>query len=128
MFNWKRQKQGDGPAVLDEPYLERLAGHVGDDVLRELLSDGVLELSDRLETVAEQVRIGDREQVARLVHDIAGVSGHLGLSLMSAAAVQMERDLRDPSSDIASVVTPLKMQTPDAIAAVRDFLDGAPSD
>lgn len=125
MFSWKRQKTDDGPAILDETYLKRLAGHVGEDVVRELLSDGILELSDRIDSVWDHVQAGNREQVARTVHDIAGAAGHLGLSQMSQTAVQMERELRDDTSDMTEVTEALRRQGPEAIAAVRDFLDSA---
>ena len=125
MFNWMGRSQNIEPLVLDEAYLERLNKHLGEDTLGELRSDGLLELMDRIETISVLSDRNDLEGLGRVMHDIAGMSGHLGLSRLSAAAVQAERALRDPSHSVDSATAMLRTEVPDAIAALRYFLDGA---
>ena len=125
MFNWKGRAKCDGPAVLDEAYLERLAGHLGEDTLRELMCDGLLELVDRVNSINALLEAGDSETLGKIVHDVAGMAGHLGLSRLSSAAVHSERALRDPSVSGAVATETVRAEAPDAIVALRDFLDGA---
>ena len=130
MFNWKRSQTVDGPVVLDEAYLERLARHLGEENLRELLADGMVELCDRIDRIEDSLNSGDADALARLCHDLAGMSGHLGLSELSRNAVSCERALREPDSDIRGlgVMEPILTSSPAAIQAMRYFLDGASAD
>ena len=128
MFNWRGREACDGPVVLDEAYLKRLAGHMGDDTLRELMHDGLLELVDRMNTIDALLEASETETLGRTVHDIAGMAGHLGLSRLSTAAVDAERLLRDPSTAAKIATSVLRAEAPEAIAALRDFLDGAGAD
>ena len=66
MFNWKRSQTVDGPVVLDEAYLERLARHLGEENLRELLADGMVELCDRIDRIEDSLNSGDADALARL--------------------------------------------------------------
>ena len=125
MFNWRGREVCDGPVVLDEAYLKRLAGHLGEDTLRELMCDGLLELVDRVNTINAVLDSGETETLGRTAHDVAGMAGHLGLSRLSTAAVDAERLLRDPSTAAEIATSVLRAEAPEAIAALRDFLDGA---
>lgn len=97
MFEW--MKPEPEPPVLDSAYLARLAGHLGQTMLDELLADGLIELTDRVARIAELSAAGDREGLRRLGHDIVGMAGHLGLSRLSATAAQLGRALRREEGD-----------------------------
>lgn len=109
MIGWLGKAESEGPPILDEAYLERLAIHIGVDEARELLADGMLELSDRLDRLTALAAARDTEGLLLLTHDIAGAAGHLGLSAMSREAAAANRALRegtggDTSQAIASLV------------------------
>jgi len=115
---------GKKPALLDESYLERLRQHLGEDMVAELLADGELELTDRAAQLRRMVEEGDVEGVRRLSHDLIAVAGHLGLSALSLAAVDLNRRLRNAQpSDLGTVTErtlPLADRSLAAIAAWRD--------
>ena len=99
MFEW-RVPEPERP-TLDTAYLARLGGHLGASVMAELLADGLIELTDRLARLAELAAAGDLDGIARLGHDLVGMTGHLGLTRLSAAAAEMNRAAREaipPSS------------------------------
>lgn len=82
-------------ALIDVGYLDRLEATLGADSLAELLADGMLELSDRIDTLQKLALSGDRVAVAALAHDIVAVSGHMGLGALSAATAELSRALRE---------------------------------
>ncbi|MEL7469509.1 MAG: Hpt domain-containing protein [Pseudomonadota bacterium] len=128
MFNWRRQPAAPGPTVLDETYLERLEKHLGESILREILSDGLLELSDRLARVQELAVSGNSAELVRLVHDLSGMAGHLGLTQLGHLSVDAERALRQEATDLQSVAEPLQEAAPRALAALKHFLDASAHD
>lgn len=94
--------------MLDEGFLGRLAGFVGQAVLAELAADGLIELADRLARLAEKMADGDLDAVARTGHDLVGMAGHLGLARLSVAAAEMNRAAREgqraaTASEVAKV-------------------------
>ncbi|MCL5776030.1 Hpt domain-containing protein [Limibaculum sp. FT325] len=89
-------------ALVDAGYLDRLELAIGGEVLAELLSDGAIELADRLGRLEHVAREGDRPAVAALAHDIVAVAGHMGLGALSAAAVELCRALREDDDDPAA--------------------------
>lgn len=108
MIAWSGRKEEPEVPILDIDYLERLSGHLGVEVASELLADGMLELADRLERVATLADKGDIDALLRLTHDIAGASGHLGLSALSQHAAAANRDLRHVNGNGAvRVVRPM---------------------
>ena len=108
MIPWRKTPEEPQRPVLDMSYLDRLSSHLGTDITGELLADGMFELADRLDRVEELTTAGDVDGLLRLTHDIAGASGHLGLSRLSAAAAAANRDLRQvEGSGARSVVQPL---------------------
>ena len=125
MFNWQRRAKHDGPAVLDEGYLERLVSHLGEQVVRELLSDGLLELTDRVAMIESHANAGEPDLLRRTVHDLSGMSGHLGLAQLASVSAQSERELRSGASALQPAVQPVIDAAPAAISALRDFLDDA---
>lgn len=125
MIPWRKTAEEPARPVLDLSYLERLSGHLGTDIAGELLADGMLELADRLDRVEELTSAGDIEALKRLTHDIAGASGHLGLSRLSAAAVDANRDLRVvDGSQLRSVVQPMLDSRNPSIDALGQFCKG----
>ncbi len=124
MFGLNRKELIDEPPAFDRDYLARLEGHVGREVLRELVADGLFELTDRIERVSECADRGDVHTIGSLAHDIAGVAGHLGLTHLSRMAVEMNRTARrDPGIDAAALVGPMRAAGPMALASLRTFLD-----
>jgi len=109
--------------ILDEGFLGRLAGYVGEAVLAELAADGLIELADRLARLAERLADGDLEGVARLGHDLVGMAGHLGLTRLSAAAAAMNRAARDrePAATAAQIARVRRLGV-EADWALRHYL------
>ena len=128
MFNWRRREPREKPALLDEQYLARLESHLGAAALRELLSDGLLELSDRIDRIPDIVKAGDDTELSGLLHDIVGVAGHLGLTQLSHAAVAAGREIPQGSGAGSGVADPVLAAAPGSIAAIRYFLDGGSQD
>ena len=104
MVQWFRRSGEPEPPLLDEEFLARLGKHIGMVELRELMADGLLELSDKLDALAAHATRGEIEEVSALCHEIAGAAGHLGLSRISTAAVEGVRRCRggttEPATDI----------------------------
>lgn len=128
MFNWRRRGTGEQPAVLDGQYLARLETHLGKAELRELLSDGLLELTDRVARLPKLAEADDSEGLAHLLHDIVGMAGHLGLTRLSHAAVATGRVLQGAKPGEPDVLNPVLEAAPEAISAIRCFLDGGSQD
>lgn len=106
--------------MLDEAFLGRLERHLGPSVLRELMADGLIELADRLERLAQAAEAGRREEALRIGHDIAGLAGHIGLSALSARAVAMNRAARaEPGRPVAAVAAPVIAAGAPAVDALR---------
>ena len=123
MFEWKAPEP-ERP-MLDTGYLERLAGHVGTTVLAELMADGLIELTDRLARLAELEAAGDLDGIARLGHDLVGMTGHLGLTRLSASAAAMNSAAREGiASNAAPLVSEARQLGADSTEAMRRYLDG----
>ena len=123
MFEW-RTPEPEKP-TLDTEYLARLARHLGASVLAELLADGLIELTDRLARLDELAAAGDLDGIARLGHDLVGMTGHLGLTRLSAAAAEMNRAAREGGGgDAAPVVVEIRRLGAEAAEAMRRHLDG----
>ncbi len=123
MFEW-RAPEPEKP-TLDTGYLARLGGHLGASVLAELLADGLIELTDRLARLEELAAAGDLDGIARLGHDLVGMTGHLGLTRLSAEAAEMNRAARGGAADQAVVVAAeVRRLGSEATEAMRRHLDG----
>ncbi len=111
--------------TLDTGYLARLGGHLGASVLAELMADGLIELTDRLARLDELAVAGDLDGIARLGHDLVGMTGHLGLTRLSAAAAGMNRAAREGVADQAvAIVAEIRWLGADSVDAMRRHLDG----
>ena len=111
------------PADLDRDYLARLAEQVGDEALAELLADGLVEVTDRLERLAEAAEAGDGEALRRIAHDLTSVAGHMGLARLSLAAAACQKTLRgDPEVEPARAAHPVLEAGPGACAGLRGWL------
>ena len=123
MFEW-RTPEPEKP-TLDAEYLARLSGHLGASVLAELLADGLIELTDRLARLEELAAAGDLDGIARLGHDLVGMTGHLGLSRLSAAAAGINRAARDGAAGQAvAEAAEVRRLGSEAAEAMRRHLDG----
>ena len=110
--------------ILDQDYLTRLAGHVGRSVLAELAADGLLELADRLNRLAELLAADDLDAIARMGHDLVGMAGHLGLSRLSAQAAEMNRAARSGDRRLTGQQVALARELgADAAQALHGYLD-----
>ncbi|MEM9145383.1 MAG: Hpt domain-containing protein [Pseudomonadota bacterium] len=120
MLNWGRKKPTREPPVLDHGFLKRLTDHLGAKLVRELLADGLIEITDRLERLAEQAGSDKRRPALQTSHDIAGLAGHIGLSALSRSAVELNRAARnDPLAPIAELARPVLEAGPPAVEALR---------
>lgn len=91
---FQRRQAGSAPPVLDTDHLDRLEGHLGPDALSELLADGLIELSDRLNRLGQLQKTAELDSMGRLGHDLAGMAGNLGLTRLAATAREMNRVAR----------------------------------
>jgi len=107
--------------LLDEAYLDRLAAHLGEEAVAELLSDGLIELADRFAEAKRLIAEADGQGLVRLTHDLTGVAGHMGLSALSAAAAEANRALRAPpwAEAEAGVALLLELGAESAVALRR---------
>ncbi|MEO1492393.1 MAG: Hpt domain-containing protein [Pseudomonadota bacterium] len=123
MFEWLTGSQNPAPNALDEAYLLRLRRHVGADAMGELIDDGVLELSGKLDHLAEQASSDDIKHIASVCHDIAGAAGNLGLTAMTRAAVESNRmalsDTPPSAGELVAHVISCRAPAEDALAAFR---------
>ena len=94
------------PSVLNHEYLAGLNSHLGTAHACELLADGMIDLMDRLDRLAEVAKHGDEGEIAALSHQIVGAAGHLGLGLMSQLAAQVSQAARagDPTAWIEALL------------------------
>jgi HPt (histidine-containing phosphotransfer) domain-containing protein len=123
MFEW-RTPEPEKP-TLDTEYLRRLSGHLGASVLAELLADGLIELTDRLARLDELAAAGNLDGIARLGHDLVGMTGHLGLTRLSAAAAGMNRAARDGAAGRAvAEAAEVRRLGSEAVEAMRRHLNG----
>lgn len=122
MVQWFRRSGAPEPPLLDEEFLARLGKHIGTVELRELMADGLMELSDRLDVLSEHANRGEVEEVSALCHEIAGAAGHLGLTRISTAAVEGVRRCRgrtsEPATDIVADILAVRSES---MAAANKF-------
>lgn len=64
---------------------------VGATTFAELAADMLFETEERLARIETEIACGDLDAAARVAHDLAGVSGAVGLAEVSAAARILER-------------------------------------
>lgn len=108
MIAWPGKQEDSKAPILDLDYLDRLSGHLGSEIASELLADGMLELADRLDRIADLADQHDVDGLLRLTHDITGASGHLGLTALSRHAAIANRDLRSAAPGRApKIVRPM---------------------
>ena len=117
---------GDYPTV-DEGYLDRLTDLLGEEKLREILSDGLIELADRLEQVGVLAAENRRREVAAVAHDLVGTAGYLGLTSLSLAATDLERAARRGDAPLDDDLAAVEELAEEAFAAMQPRLrDTAP--
>ena len=108
------------PPIIDPAYLARLRRQVGDVVLNELISDGAIEIVDRIELIRQCVEADRRDKAAALCHDLIAVSGQFGLSAMSRAAADLNRGAREPGkAPLRTIAAPLLALRDVSIDALR---------
>lgn len=122
MFEWLIGSESPLPA-LDEAYLVRLRRHVGADAMGELIDDGMLELSGKLDHLAAQSDSDDIKHIASVCHDIAGAAGNLGLTAMTRAAVESNRqalgDKPPPAAELVAHVIACRHPAEEALTVFR---------
>lgn len=106
MVGWFKTARDVDCPILDTAFLERLQKHIGRDATRELLADGMIELSDKIDRLSSGG--ADLPDVAGLTHDISGAAGHMGLTALSRAASDANQKVRntdapDPAQLVADV-------------------------
>lgn len=124
-MKWFSVQPEKTPVILDHGYLQRLSKHIGEREARELLADGMLDLTDRLAMLHQSGEGGDLKRVAGLVHEIAGAAGHQGLTAMSHAAFEAARLIREEPDIDAGFLACMVLQHQDAsLAALSEFCSG----
>jgi HPt (histidine-containing phosphotransfer) domain-containing protein len=119
----RRNPEPEQP-ILDAGYLARLGGHVGATVLAELMADGLIELTDRLNRLGELAAAGDLDGIARLGHDLVGMAGHLGLAHLSALSAVMNRTAREGNNaTTAPLVAEVRRVGATSTDAMRQYLE-----
>lgn len=133
-MKWLHRGVAAEPPLIDTGYLDRLLQHLGPAVTAELLADGLLELTDRLARLGELAERGELAAIARSGHDIIGTAGHLGLTRLSIAAVDMNRAARalttpdGPAAalEAAAVIERVRALGAPSLAALAGRLAGEP--
>lgn len=82
---WLARRTGGDPD-LDDDYLDRLGDVVGPACFSEFLSDGLIEITDRLDRLDRAAKAGDRIEIGRIARDLTALAGQLGLTRLSLAA------------------------------------------
>lgn len=123
-MHWLKPEPDDYPN-LDEGYLDRLAGFIGEAPLRELLADGLIDLSDKLDSVEALAAAGDRAGVAGVAHVMIGIAGHLGLTRLSLAAVDLERAARSDGEPLDPAVRTVTALAAPGLSALARRIDAA---
>lgn len=119
---------GDGeyPDV-DEAYLGRLDDLLGEEKLREILSDGLIELADRLEQIGVLAAENRRREIAAVAHDLVGTAGYLGLTRLSLAATDLDRAARRGDRPLDHELKAVEELAEAAFAAMQPRLHGGAS-
>lgn len=118
MSKWLPGKRRQPPPVLDQAFLGRVSALVGRADMQERLSDGLLELSDLFDRVAEAVESADNDKLAEAAQDISTIAGHLGLSALASASAETIRQARRDISDTSDVAATLLGQRGGALEAL----------
>ena len=110
--------------LLDNSYLASLEAALGRSVTRDVLADGLIEVSDRLDNLAALAQADRRIEVQQTAHDIAGGAGQLGLHALSVAARKLEQDLKaEPPAAMSPLVEGFLALRPVSLTALRVYLD-----
>ncbi|MEM6943833.1 MAG: hypothetical protein AAF416_16415 [Pseudomonadota bacterium] len=122
-MTWLERTHGGTPPLLDANYLARLTRHLGEDVMAELLADGELELTDRARQLRRGVAHRDARSLRAASHDLIAVAGHLGLSALSLACVDLNRQIARAEPDeidgLCAPVISLAEQSIEALGSAR---------
>lgn len=119
-MTWLQRRGGQDYPDLDGNYLARLGRHLGEPALTELLSDGMIEVSDRLMRMTTAAAAGRREEVGRLAHDMIGLAGHLGLARVSLTAVDIADLARQSGAELGPAVDALAAEAEPGLLALSE--------
>jgi histidine phosphotransfer protein HptB len=89
----------------DEPLPSEFAG---DEEMTELIEYFLLELNQRIETIAAAWAEGDREQVCRIAHQLKGAAASYGYRSITDAAGALEQSLTKEEAELASAAEKLE--------------------
>ncbi len=120
MFSWMRSQAEPTRPILDHSYLARLSQFIGETETWELLADGMLELTERLARARHLAAAEDAAELSRLLHDITGTAGHLGLSALSSEAAIGQRALAQDAKCI-DVLDPLLALEDPSMSALKAY-------
>ncbi len=105
--------------TIDAAYLDRLQDLLGAEKLREILSDGLIELADRLEQIGALAAENRRREIAGVAHDLVGTAGYLGLTRLSLAATDLERAARRGQGPLDPDLAEVEQLAEEAFAAMQ---------
>ena len=121
-MSWLRSGgEGDYPKI-DDAYLDRLEDLLGKEKLREILSDGLIELADRLEQIGALAAENRRREIAAVAHDLVGTAGYLGLTCLSLAATDLERAARRGDGSLEDALRTVEERAEEAFTVMQPRL------
>ncbi len=106
--------------ALDIDAIEALRDAVGPHLCREIVEDGVLQITERLSALEQAAEAEDWRLIARLAHDLIAVPGQIGMMELSNQARAL-LDICDAHDAVA-----LKSVAARVLRTGRDALMSAP--
>jgi PAS domain S-box-containing protein len=106
--------ESQGPDPDFEPTLRELSSEVGPEGTAALIESYLTETPERLEAAQRHAAAGRREDLARIMHSIAGSSSIFGLEALRHQALDLERSARD------GVAAEIESRLPAFIAAYEN--------
>lgn len=112
--------------LLDHAYLDNLETHLGQQTTTEILSNGLTDLSGRLDRLAELHRESSQAPLALAAHDMVGCAGQMGLSALALLARALERAVHAGRCDTSRLlVTQIAEIGPQSILALQAWISRA---
>ena len=121
-MSWSGSDGEGGYPTIDEAYLDRLETLLGEQKLREILSDGLIELADRLEQIGVLAAENRRSEIAAVAHALIGTAGYLGLTRLSLAATDLEHAARRDEGPLDDHIGAVGELAEEAFAAMQPRL------
>lgn len=110
--------------VLDQAVFNALEEVLAPDALTPIIVEAAEEIRDRLDAISRHLTSvegpdeGGARELARLAHDLSGLSGQVGLAAMASAARALEEALRSgDAAQAGAALIELRAPSLDALSA-----------